>query len=69
VPEDVAKFFPAEHRDADGLFATARVYVSALGYNTNLVKKEDAPKSFRDLLDPNGRARSSRRIPATAARS
>ena len=22
VPEDVAKFFPAEHRDADGLFAT-----------------------------------------------
>ena len=52
VPEDVAKFFPAEHRDADGLFATARVYVSALGYNTNLVKKEDAPKSFRDLLDP-----------------
>jgi iron(III) transport system substrate-binding protein len=52
VPEDVAKFFPAEHRDADGLFATARVYVSALGYNTNLVRKEDAPKSFRDLLDP-----------------
>ena len=52
VPEDVAKFFPAEHRDADGMFATARVYVSALGYNTSLVKPEDAPKSFRDLLDP-----------------
>ena len=52
LPEDVAKFFPAEHRDADGLFATARVYVSAVGYNTDLVKKEDAPKSFRDLLDP-----------------
>jgi len=28
------------------------------------VKADDAPKSFADLLDPNGRARSSRRIPA-----
>lgn len=52
VPEDVAKFFPAEHRDADGMFASARLYVSSLGYNTNLVKAEDAPKSFADLLDP-----------------
>jgi len=52
VPEDVAKFFPAEHRDADGLFATCRVTLSVIGYNTNLVKAEDAPKSFADLLDP-----------------
>ena len=26
--------------------------LSPFGYNTNLVKKEDAPKSFADLLDP-----------------
>ena len=52
VPEDVAKFYPAEHRDADGLFATFRVTLSVIGYNTNLVKAEDAPKSFADLLDP-----------------
>ena len=26
--------------------------VSPIGYNTNLVKKEEAPKSFADLLDP-----------------
>ena len=52
VPEDVAKFYPAEHRDPDGLFATARVTLSVIGYNTNLVKAEDAPKSFADLLDP-----------------
>ena len=52
VPEDVAKFFPAEHRDADGMFASSRIYVSSLGYNTNLVKAEDAPKSFADLLNP-----------------
>ena len=25
---------------------------ASIGYNTNLVKLEDAPKSFADLLDP-----------------
>src|SRR5215212_1526104 len=38
VPEDVAKFYPAEHRDADGMFATFRVMLSIIGYNTNLVR-------------------------------
>jgi len=52
VPEDVAKFYPAQHRDADGMFATCRVTLSVIGYNTNLVKADDAPKSFADLLDP-----------------
>jgi iron(III) transport system substrate-binding protein len=52
VPEDVAKFYPAEHKDADGQFASFRVWLSVIGYNTNLVKPEDAPKSFADLLDP-----------------
>jgi len=52
VPEDVAKYYPEEHRDADGTFASFRVSLSAVGYNTNLVKPEDAPKSFGDLLDP-----------------
>ena len=52
VPEDVAKVYPAEHKDPDGMFASFRVWVSIIAYNTNLVKKEDAPKSFADLLDP-----------------
>ena len=52
VPEDVAKYFPQEYRDPDGMSATTRVYLSAIAYNTNLVKPEDAPKSFADLLDP-----------------
>ena len=52
VPEDVAKFYPAEHKDPDGLFASFRVGLSVIGYNTNLVKAEEAPKSFADLLDP-----------------
>jgi iron(III) transport system substrate-binding protein len=52
VPEDVAKFYPPEHKDADGQFASFRVWLSVIGYNTTLVKAEDAPKSFADLLDP-----------------
>ena len=52
VPEDVAKFYPADNKDADGQFASFRVWLCTLGYNTNLVKAADAPKSFADLLDP-----------------
>ncbi len=52
VPEDVAKFWPAEHRDGDGLYASSRIYVVSLAYNTTMVKPEDAPKGFRDLLHP-----------------
>src|SRR5712672_3813799 len=52
VPEDVARYFPQEYRDPDGMSATTRVYLSSIAYNTNLVKPEDAPKSFADLLDP-----------------
>src|SRR5207244_2637288 len=52
VPEDVAKFYPAEHKDIDGQFASFRVWLSIIAYNTNLVKAEEAPKSFADLLDP-----------------
>src|ERR1700733_6322604 len=52
VPEDVAKYYPAEQKDPDGQFASFRVCLSVIGYNTNLVKPADAPKSFADLLDP-----------------
>jgi iron(III) transport system substrate-binding protein len=52
VPEDVAKFYPPEHRDIDGQFASWRIFLSIIAYNTNLVKAQDAPKSFADLLDP-----------------
>src|SRR5262245_40205643 len=52
LPEDVARHFDKAYYDSDALHVTTRVLVSPLGYNTNLVKKEDAPKSFADLLDP-----------------
>ena len=35
-----------------GFSIVTRILVSPIAYNTNLVKKEDAPKSFNDLLDP-----------------
>ncbi|MCP1973956.1 substrate-binding domain-containing protein [Bradyrhizobium elkanii] len=52
VPEDVAKHFPGNYRDPDGMAVTTRLWLSSIAYNTNLVKAEDAPKSFADLLDP-----------------
>jgi iron(III) transport system substrate-binding protein len=51
LPADVTKW-PADQRDPDGTFATERFTLSPILYNTKLVKPEDAPKSFADLLDP-----------------
>src|SRR6476619_7134273 len=52
VPEDVAKYYPAEHKDPDGTFASFRVWLCVIGYNANMVKAEEAPASYADLLDP-----------------
>lgn len=52
VPADVAAHFPAQYKDPDGQFMTVRVLFVAMAYNTELIKKEDAPKGFKDLLDP-----------------
>lgn len=52
MPEDVAKNYPAGHVDVDGMFASFRVGLSVIAYNTNLVKADEAPKSHKDLLDP-----------------
>ncbi len=52
VPDDVAKYFPADQVDPDGTYATSCAWIEVIGYNTGLVKPEDAPKSYADLLDP-----------------
>ena len=52
LPEEVVKHFPADQFDPDGLYATSCAWFETIGYNTNLVKAEDAPKSYADLLDP-----------------
>jgi iron(III) transport system substrate-binding protein len=52
LPEEVAKHYDKRYYDPEGLHLTTRILISPFGYNTNLVKPLDAPKSFKDLLDP-----------------
>jgi iron(III) transport system substrate-binding protein len=52
LSDEMAAHFPADYRDPDSFFLTTRVWLCSLGYNTDLVKPEDAPKSLADLLDP-----------------
>src|SRR3954463_8650762 len=52
LPEEVAKNFPPDQVDPDGTWATSCGWLEAIAYNTDLVKREDAPKSYADLLDP-----------------
>jgi iron(III) transport system substrate-binding protein len=52
VPDEVAEYYPPEQRDPDGAYATWRMTLSIMGYNTKLVKPDQAPKSFAELLDP-----------------
>ena len=52
LPEDVVKYYDKRYYDPEGFELVTRVLVSPFGINTNLVKMDDAPKSFADLLDP-----------------
>src|SRR5437016_4251619 len=51
TPPDVQKF-AAQYKDPDGFYATWRASLSCMAYNTNLVKESEAPKGYKDLLDP-----------------
>src|SRR5499433_4031185 len=44
VPEDVARHFPPEHVDPDGMHAVLCAWLETIGYNTNLVARADAPR-------------------------
>jgi iron(III) transport system substrate-binding protein len=52
VTDDMARHYPAEQKDPDGLFTSWRIWLCVIGYNTKLVTREEAPKSYADLLDP-----------------
>jgi iron(III) transport system substrate-binding protein len=52
LPDEVARYFPADQVDVDGMYATSCAWIETIGYNTNLVRAEDAPKGYLDLLDP-----------------
>ena len=44
--------YPAEMKDADGAWHALLLFVFTPGFNTTLVAKADAPKTYEDLLDP-----------------
>ena len=52
LPEEVVRYYDKRYYDPEGLNVTTRILISPIAYNTNLVKKEDVPKGFKDLLDP-----------------
>ena len=51
VPPDAAKF-PASGKDPEGYYFAWRSTLSPIAYNTNVVKEAEAPKGYKDLLDP-----------------
>jgi iron(III) transport system substrate-binding protein len=57
LPEEVASHFPADQIDPDGTHATVCAWIEAIGYNTDLVRREEAPKGYADLLDPKWRGK------------
>ena len=69
VPEDVAKHIAPAHRDPDGVYATVRSTLCVIAYNTELVKRTRRRKVSPTCSTRNGKAKSSRRIRATAVPS
>ena len=44
--------FPVGFKDKDGYYFTLRATVNVIAYNTKLVSAAEAPKTWKDLLDP-----------------
>jgi ABC-type Fe3+ transport system substrate-binding protein len=44
--------YPAQLKDREGYWAVPNVYFMTLGYNTKLVKPNEAPRTMNDLLSP-----------------
>ncbi len=49
--------FPAGFKDKDGYYFTLRATVNVIAYNTKLVPAAEAPKGWKDLLDPEWRGK------------
>jgi iron(III) transport system substrate-binding protein len=56
VPPGVEKF-PSGFKDKDGYYFGLRATVSVIAYNTKSVSAADAPKTWKDLLDPRWKAK------------
>ena len=46
------KFFPVRNSEKAGYFAPDYITPVVLGYNTNMLKRAEVPKSYAELLDP-----------------
>jgi iron(III) transport system substrate-binding protein len=68
TPVDARKF-DAKYRDPDGQYHTWRASLSVAGYNTNLVKDNEAPKSYADLLDPKWKGKMAKSHPGYSGTS
>jgi len=44
--------YPAELKDPQGFWAVSNLYFFSLGYNTRMVKPNEVPKTYEDLLNP-----------------
>jgi iron(III) transport system substrate-binding protein len=44
--------YPPELKDAKGFWGSSNLYFMTLGYNTNMVKAAEVPKTYEDLLHP-----------------
>ena len=44
--------YPAELKDAQGFWGATNLYFFATGYNTRMVKANEVPKTYEDLLNP-----------------
>src|SRR5947207_4929916 len=49
--------FPAGFKDKDGYYYGLRATVNAITYNTKVVTAAEAPKTWKDLLDPKWKGR------------
>src|SRR5204863_339086 len=47
-----AAAYPSEMRDPEGYWNTSNLYFMTPGINTRLLSKDEAPKTYEDLLNP-----------------
>jgi iron(III) transport system substrate-binding protein len=56
VPKGV-DVFPAGFKDKDGFYYGMRATLSVIAYNPKIVSEKDAPKTWKDLLNPKWKGR------------
>lgn len=51
-PSPQRQYFSSAHKDKEGYFTPTYIVPVVLGFNTNMVKRSEAPKRYEDLLEP-----------------